>query len=806
MSIIRSDPKRKQALPTSRLNRPSPVPTARGSELGSRHLTHALVNPNLAPSTALIALQNGLGNRAVQRLISRSAQTLPAVGPDGGEAEPEIQRQIENTQTGGYRLDQTTQDKFGPALGADFGNVRIHTDDRADHLNRSLSAKAFTHGNHVYFTKGAYNPQSENGQKLIAHELTHVVQQGQAKPNRAGAVQRTVSSDTGQGVIQRYSVVQPENYTRRVRGKKAAKPQMFNEMFLKQRLDTSVVDDLLNNERTYNLNSEEGHFEQKPPLKVSQNGLLAMEHTTDQPKVFYADSTLVQSSRNTLEDIGSMVTLEPHTNKKLKVPKTPDAPVEGQVNELIMVSPAKSDPMSVALMDANQCDAVASKIIGSSIKTIAIGKDLTFYPDSFRMDDTGTLAAKSLNSMKNGDTAYEFSSNFKKHAKPEPELTIDKGIRKKFQKIIKAGGISDFVLTELSHPRTPDHVIEQVYQAHKGKKTATRPRATPIVNYIKSHRDIPALKKYGETYRSDTIPPELGLNKDAEPEVGEAFSIVRSGEDVPLVDDNGVYEGNLDFTSTSSIEQGNALGDLQNIQGAGQKLNYLRASIHTNFKRGMTFNEHHAAVVAKDASDTVTFENYNRAVELRNLFGQTWDRLAGDFPEFNAKIQDDIEEVRQDTDSDPQIKLYNVREAKKRELLKLKNNLTATVGLTSVQLQTNLDTKNKNAMWYFGMYGPKNKLNPDNTKQSFNEVWENSIANPVTVRTTAALGVGSRTEFKRKAQEAVDHKKQPLDDKDKKRESLDLLLSITNTFLDGAETMPEASNIYRKLLKDIAKY
>src|SRR5262249_34009533 len=60
-------------------------------------------------------------------------------------------------------------------------SVRVHTDAGADGLNRSLSAKAFTTGRDIYFRQGEYNPGGSGGRELLAHELTHVVQQNPAK-------------------------------------------------------------------------------------------------------------------------------------------------------------------------------------------------------------------------------------------------------------------------------------------------------------------------------------------------------------------------------------------------------------------------------------------------------------------------------------------------------------------------------------------------------------------------------------------------------------------------------------------------
>ncbi len=87
-----------------------------------------------------------------------------------------MQGTINSTRGGGASLDTGVQDRFSGSLG-DLSDVRVHTDDTADRLNRSVSARAFATGTDVYFAKGEYNPGSADGDKLIAHELAHTVQQ-----------------------------------------------------------------------------------------------------------------------------------------------------------------------------------------------------------------------------------------------------------------------------------------------------------------------------------------------------------------------------------------------------------------------------------------------------------------------------------------------------------------------------------------------------------------------------------------------------------------------------------------------------
>jgi hypothetical protein len=83
---------------------------------------------------------------------------------------------------GGQPLDQKTQRFMERRFGHNFSEVRIHQGAVADRSARELQAKAFTHNSHIVFAGGNYAPQTEQGLRLLAHELTHVVQQRAASP------------------------------------------------------------------------------------------------------------------------------------------------------------------------------------------------------------------------------------------------------------------------------------------------------------------------------------------------------------------------------------------------------------------------------------------------------------------------------------------------------------------------------------------------------------------------------------------------------------------------------------------------
>jgi hypothetical protein len=87
--------------------------------------------------------------------------------------------------SGGAPLPATVRSYMEPRFGADFGHVRVHHDRPAAEQSAQLGAHAFTLGHHVFFAEGKYQPESDGGRELIAHELTHTIQQG-------AAVQRSV--------------------------------------------------------------------------------------------------------------------------------------------------------------------------------------------------------------------------------------------------------------------------------------------------------------------------------------------------------------------------------------------------------------------------------------------------------------------------------------------------------------------------------------------------------------------------------------------------------------------------------------
>ena len=110
----------------------------------------------------------------VQR-ISAPSRLLPL--HKGPHVAPETEASIRQARSGGQALPDDVRAPMERAFVADFSGVRVHADGRADRLNRSLQARAFTTGQDIFLRQGEYRPGSSEGRRLLAHEMAHVVQQ-----------------------------------------------------------------------------------------------------------------------------------------------------------------------------------------------------------------------------------------------------------------------------------------------------------------------------------------------------------------------------------------------------------------------------------------------------------------------------------------------------------------------------------------------------------------------------------------------------------------------------------------------------
>jgi hypothetical protein len=126
-------------------------------------------------------LAAAIGNRGFARTVARMRDgegILP-----GGVVHPDVDKAIAATRGSGQPAPGGVVGNVGAALGDALSDVRLHTDDRAAALARSVSARAFTVGSDIFFAPGEYQPSTAAGRELLTHELVHVVQQRGAPRN-----------------------------------------------------------------------------------------------------------------------------------------------------------------------------------------------------------------------------------------------------------------------------------------------------------------------------------------------------------------------------------------------------------------------------------------------------------------------------------------------------------------------------------------------------------------------------------------------------------------------------------------------
>ncbi len=197
--------------------------------------TELSVMPYSNRASALLALQQTHGNHYVQRVVTGIQAKLKVGQLDDkyeqeadrvaeqvmNMPEPQVQRQIEpedeetlwtkgvpsqipgvtpnlesriqSLKGSGQPLPEADRGFMERRFGVDFSGVRVHTDSEADQLNKELNAQAFTYGKDIYFGAGRYSPGTLSGKRLLAHELTHVVQ----RTDTTAKVQRQWIPDTG---------------------------------------------------------------------------------------------------------------------------------------------------------------------------------------------------------------------------------------------------------------------------------------------------------------------------------------------------------------------------------------------------------------------------------------------------------------------------------------------------------------------------------------------------------------------------------------------------------------------------------
>ncbi len=122
---------------------------------------------------------------AVQRKCANCEEEMSVQKKEKGSADSSssgLQSKISATKGSGEKIEKGTKSFMANQFGVNFDSVNIHNNSRAHQMAADLNAKAFTVGDDIYFGEGEYSPQTQKGKHLLAHELTHSIQQ-KGKPD-----------------------------------------------------------------------------------------------------------------------------------------------------------------------------------------------------------------------------------------------------------------------------------------------------------------------------------------------------------------------------------------------------------------------------------------------------------------------------------------------------------------------------------------------------------------------------------------------------------------------------------------------
>lgn len=168
----------------------------------SNVISNTQSGPIIQKKCASCSEEKKIQKKSLSETISPIVQRAPDQTKTSGVATHDISSRINKSNGSGHGMDRETKGFMESRFGTDFSSVRLHTDSNAKQLSNELSAQAFTVGNDIYFNEGKYQPSSHSGKHLLAHELTHSIQQRKSNYGDSTSPQRQVIN-SNENLIQR---------------------------------------------------------------------------------------------------------------------------------------------------------------------------------------------------------------------------------------------------------------------------------------------------------------------------------------------------------------------------------------------------------------------------------------------------------------------------------------------------------------------------------------------------------------------------------------------------------------------------
>ena len=284
-----------------------------------------LQHPHTITPAAAKTLQRTIGNQALHHLLlqRQEEEKLQAKGNPmlaGGELSNDIESSVQNAKSGGAPIADAVRQPMEQAFNTDFSSVKIHTGSTAHMLNQSLSARAFTSGQDIFFRNGAYNPGNTSGQELLAHELTHTVQQGSSTPLQRQADKRPFTTTS--------PVTHP------------IKPNPQVEINTPAKLNPGIQRYTITSRNQIGPGGWDG-LDRSQFWRVSDDEKMVVKDSEaggaggPALQYYYATSTVFQNGKDILDGIGSGFTLNQDMGEAVKSP--------GNKHKLYRVKPTNKD-------------------------------------------------------------------------------------------------------------------------------------------------------------------------------------------------------------------------------------------------------------------------------------------------------------------------------------------------------------------------------------------------------------------------------------------------------------------------------
>jgi len=160
------------------------VETNAASEASQRESSIELEDGDIQLEPLDIQRQELTSDEEEDLLQAKPLDVQLKVGLEGGLVEPDIESDINAARGRGQSIPDTLRESMESSFGADFGGVRLHSDANSDSLNENLNSRAFTIGQDIFVRRQDAGLTSAEGKELLAHELTHVVQQSDQSVRR----------------------------------------------------------------------------------------------------------------------------------------------------------------------------------------------------------------------------------------------------------------------------------------------------------------------------------------------------------------------------------------------------------------------------------------------------------------------------------------------------------------------------------------------------------------------------------------------------------------------------------------------